>query len=197
MARKRPAATLRRGFKTEAESIAREIRAELRLSSIAPLDPHALAAHLDIPTVRVSDYMQDHPEMVRFFRGKGLSIFSATTVFITSTERVIVYNDFHAATRQASDITHECAHGLLLHEPREAFAAGGCRDVDHECEHEATWLGGVLLVPNDAALHIVRNRIDYSSAAQQYGVSDDLMQWRIRMSGAEKIMARARAKWGR
>lgn len=197
MARKRPATTLRRGFKTEAEAIAREIRAELRLSSVAPLDARALAAHLEIPTIPISEYAKEHPGLVRFFQGKGLSVFSATTVFITGTERVIVYNDFHALTRQASDITHECGHGLLLHEPRIAFAAGGCRDVDSESEHEATWLGGVLLVPNDAALYIVKNRIDYAAAAQQYGVSEDLMRWRIRMSGAEKIMARARAKWRR
>ena len=40
---------LRRGFKTEANDIAREIRQELGLGLADPLDPWVLAAQLEIP----------------------------------------------------------------------------------------------------------------------------------------------------
>src|SRR5438046_1606223 len=47
---------LRRGFKTEANHIAREVRAELGLRFIDPLDPWALARHLEIQVVPLSSY---------------------------------------------------------------------------------------------------------------------------------------------
>ena len=193
MAGERATDKLRRGFKTDADALSRELRAELGLTSVAPLSPQVLADHLDIPLVPLSSY--GDAALTRFFRGKGRSRFSATTVFVTSTKRVIVYNDFHAQTRQASDIMHECAHGLLLHEPRIAFGPGGCRDVDDACEQEAAWLGGYLLVPNDAALYVVRRGLSLEDAAAEYGVSQDLIRWRIQMSGARKILERVRAKW--
>lgn len=193
MAGKRATDKLPRGFKSDADALSRELRAELGLTSVAPLSPHTLADHLDIPLVPLSSY--GDAAMTRFFRGKGLSLFSATTVFITSAQRVIVHNDFHALTRQASDIMHECAHGLLLHEPRMAFGPGGCRDVDDACEQEAAWLGGVLLVPNDAALYVVRRGLSLEDAAAEYSVSQQLMRWRIQMSGAKSILERMRAKW--
>ena len=48
-------AKLRRGFKTEAEALAKEVRAELGLAKLDCLDPHQLARHLEIPVVGLSD----------------------------------------------------------------------------------------------------------------------------------------------
>src|ERR1700722_8828152 len=46
----------RRGFKTEANSLTADVRAELGLSMFDPLDPHVLAAWLEIPIVRLSEF---------------------------------------------------------------------------------------------------------------------------------------------
>jgi hypothetical protein len=186
---------LRWGFKTEAETTVRELRAELGVGTVQPLSAFKLATHLEIPVAALSSFGDQ--DFVRYFRGKGLKEFSAMTVFLTATQRVIVYNDFHALTRQAPDIAHECSHGLLLHPPRPAFAFGGCRDVDDVCEQEAHWLAGVLLIPNDAALWIVREGLTIAEAAEHFGVSKELVTWRVNMSGARTIVQRARTKWRR
>jgi|ERR1051326_808641 hypothetical protein len=187
---------LRWGFKTDAEAITREIRAELGLTMVDRLDPFRLAEHLAVPVASLSSFA-DQPKLVRHFRGKAQRRFSAVTVFLTATERVILYNDFHQPGRQSADITHECAHALLLHPPRVAFSSGGCRDVDDDCEREAACLGGTLLVPYEAALLVVRSNLTLEEAAEKYGVSKPLMRWRIHGSGAKTVMDRARAKWNR
>jgi Zn-dependent peptidase ImmA (M78 family) len=179
----------RRGFKTEATDIAREIRAELGLHSTAPLDPRRLAEHLAIPVVPLSQ-LAAVPHVVRYFTRKNKGEFSAVTVF-DGIERLIVFNDAHSAGRQTADITHELSHGLLLHVPKPALDSRGCRDWDEDCEDEADWLAGVLLIPDEAAIAIVQAGLTLAAAAEVYGVSIPLVRWRINMSGARIRVVRA------
>src|SRR5581483_1512737 len=77
--------------------------------------------------------------------------FSAVTVF-DGPRRAIYHNDTHSPGRQASNLAHELAHGLLLHPPTPALNDYGCREWDQEIEDEATWLGGALLITEQATL---------------------------------------------
>ena len=47
--------TLRKGFKAEAASLAKEVRKELGLKPLDRLDPFALAQHLEIPVLALSE----------------------------------------------------------------------------------------------------------------------------------------------
>ena len=175
---------LRRGFKSEANAIAREIRQELGLHSAAPLDPHRLAEHLAIPVEPLSSFAREIPDTTRYFSGKrNRNEFSAVTVF-DGTRRLIVYNDAHSLGRQANDITHELAHALLYHEPGPALDAIGCRYWDEVAEQEADWLSGALLISEEAALSIARSGWTLEEAAQKYGVSQQLIRWRLNVTGA-------------
>ena len=107
---------LRRGFKTEAAGLAKEIRLELGLGPFARLDPHELARHLDIPVLALSELEESAPDAVRYFLSTEPEAFSAVTVF-RGHHRAVVHNDAHSEPRQNSNLTHELAHGLLLHEP--------------------------------------------------------------------------------
>ena len=187
---------LRRGFKTDVNDIARAVREELRLSATAPFRPHDLALHLDIPILPLSDFVRQLPDAVRYFRRRGAGEFSAVTVF-AGTSRLIVHNDAHAPGRQANDLAHELSHALLFHEPKPALNALGCRDWDEDCEDEADFLAGVLLVPEEATLEIVRLDRSLVEAADVYGVSGPLMRWRINVTGARARVARARQSWKR
>ena len=180
---------MRRGFKTEANQIARDTRGELGLSHTAPLDVQAVAAHLDIPLLKLSALRSDAPHAVRFFSRGGESSFSGATVFCGS-HRTIVFNDAHSPGRQASDIAHELAHGLLLHPPTPALDGRGCREWDRSIEEEADWLGGALLVPEEAALLIVQAKWSRALAAAEYGVTERMVQFRINVTGARKRVAR-------
>lgn len=182
---------LRRGFKSAANETALEVREELSLRPTDPLNPFRLADHLAIPVLPLSALSDEAPAAARHFSSRNdRSVFSAITVF-HGTERVIVHNDSHSPGRQASNLSHELSHGLLLHPPRPALDGHGCRDWDQEQEDEATWLGGALLVPDEAALFIARQQLSVRAAAEIYGVSERMMTFRLRVTGAAVRVARA------
>ncbi len=183
---------LRRGFKTEANDIAREIREELGLRLVDPLDPWRLAEHLDIPVVPLTDFRRDAPGAVRHFTKINGGEFSAVTVF-HGPARLIVCNDAHSRGRQASDLAHELAHALLGHPPRPALDGIGCREWDSELEEEANWLAGALLVSYEAAVSVALNRTAIEDAARKYGVSTQMMRFRVNVSGAWKRVGAQRA----
>lgn len=180
---------MRRGFKTEAKEIARQVRGDLGLGMTDRIDPWRLAERIGIPVFPLSDFREDAKGAFRQFSGSGRSVFSAVTVF-DGNRRLIVHNDFHSAARQASNLCHELAHGLLLHPPTPALDDRGCRFWSKEIEEEANWLSGVLLVPDEAAIAVVKKGIGLAYAATLYGVSKEMMQFRINLSGARKRVRR-------
>jgi len=181
---------LRRGFKTEAESIAAEMRREMSLAPSAALDPFALAAHLEIPVEPLSAFHTEAPAAIRGLRGRWSENFSAITVF-DGPRRWIVHNDAHAQVRQASDVAHELSHALLFHEPTPAIGDDGSRDWNPAYEAEASWLGGVLLIPAPAALHIVSGGLSAGVAAALYGVSEAMLRYRLKVTGAATRVQRS------
>ena len=182
---------MRRGFKTEAKWIAKQIRYELGIGMTAPLDPWELAGLLDIPVFRLSELRNAADRAYQYFSKVEPEVFSAVTVFYGN-RRVIVHNDIHSPGRQASNVCHELAHGLLLHMPTPTFDDQGCRYWSKEIEDEANWLSGILLVPDEAAITIVKNGIDLDKAAVYYGVSVQMMRFRINVSGARRRVKRFR-----
>ena len=111
------------------------------------------------------------------------------TIF-NGSHRLIVHNDFHSQGRQASNICHELSHGLLLHPPTPIFDERGCRYWSKDIEDEANWLASTLLVPDAAAISVVRRGISIEDAAALYGVSKQMMNFRINVSGARKRVRR-------
>lgn len=180
----------RRGFKTEANELTAELRNELGLGLFEALDPHALAIWLEIPVVRLSEFLQQAPA-VRHLLEVEREVFSAVTVFAGS-QRTIVHNDAHALSRQFNNLMHELAHGLLLHPPTPALDNTGCRHWNQDIEDEASWLAGALLVPEAAAMAIAKGRWTKEDAARRFGVSPALIQYRLNATGATKRVQRAR-----
>lgn len=176
---------LRRGFKTEANAYARELRAELGIRPHAPLCPWQLAEHLEIPVVPLSEFQNEIPEAVRLLTKQDKKSFSAVTVF-DGTRRLIVHNDSHDPLRQASNISHEISHGILQHLPDEVFNKCGCRNFNQEYEDEANWLGPALLISEEAALHIVKTGMTIDEAVEHYRVSKPVITMRINVTGARK-----------
>ena len=184
---------MRRGFKAEANALAREVRDELSLTPTSPLDVWRLADHLGIPVIPLSDLCAEAPRAAQLFLHQGEAIFSGVTVFCGS-RRMIVYNDAHAPGRQANDIGHELAHGLLFHAPTPAMDGQGCRLWDSDAEDEANWLSAALLVPEEAALLIVRRGWSLARAAAEYGVTEKMIRFRTNVTGARERVQRTRAK---
>ena len=75
---------MRRGFKTEAKEIARQIRGELRLNLTDTLDPWKLADWLEIPILRLLDIEEYAEWACRYFRGLD-GQYSPRLPFLTAT----------------------------------------------------------------------------------------------------------------
>jgi Zn-dependent peptidase ImmA (M78 family) len=104
---------------------------------------------------------------------------------------MIVHNDTHDPQRQRSNLSHELSHILLGHPFTYPIDESGCRNIDRKLEEEASWLGPTILVPDEAALHIVRMGLDTDTACRMYQVSAPLLRMRLNASGARIRMRRA------
>ena len=184
--------TLRRGFKAEAAALAREIRAGLGLGPYDGLDPRALARRLDIPLLALTDIAASCSG-ARYLLSTEPEAFSAATVF-NGHHRTIVYNDSHSYGRQNNSLAHELSHRLLLHEPAPVLdGMTGCRIWNAVNEKEADWLAGELLVTEAMALAVARGQFTREEAQRRLGVSEQMLRWRLNMTGAYKRVQRVRA----
>jgi Zn-dependent peptidase ImmA (M78 family) len=181
------AGKFKHGFKKQAEEMALEVRARMMIAWDGRLDPRELARHVGVPVFDLKALVAvGMPESsLRHLLGNGRKEFSAA-LFKRDGLRLIVANPVHSIGRQASNIVHEVAHLLLEHEPPEAVLEAGCRRWNEVMENEADWLAGELLVPRRAALAIARSGADVESSALRYGVSAQMMRWRLNHSGALK-----------
>jgi Zn-dependent peptidase ImmA (M78 family) len=104
-------------------------------------------------------------------------------------QTAIVHNESHHRYRQRSNICHELAHCFLGHECTPPLTESGERIRDGGIEAEANFLAGALLIPNEAAVHILRQGL-IPTAQVTYGVSQPMLDYRLRVSGAHTIHAR-------
>ncbi len=184
---------LRHGFKTKANSIAVEIRGVLGLAPTAPLDPWVVCRHYDVVVLKLSGLVDENGGAVgHHFLHVDRESFSGLVVPL-GMSTAIVHNDSHAPVRQRSNLFHELAHLFLGHPITLLLSADGTRDRDGSVEEEAAFLGGCLLIPNEAARYIV-NSGSQSTAAKTFGVSSSMLTYRLRVSGANQIAARRAAK---
>jgi Zn-dependent peptidase ImmA (M78 family) len=155
-----------------------------------PLCPCKLAGYLDYRLAKLSDFAVAQPEAVAYLRSKqGQREFSAITLNSNGMS-LIVHNDAHHPGRQAANIAHELAHGLLCHPPAPLISANGARTFNREHEDEANWLGPALLISEEAAISIAQKGRPLHSVCKHYGVSLELLQMRLRVTGAIIRVAR-------
>lgn len=174
---------LRRGFKSEAELIAGDVRKKLGVGSSESVTPKMIADLLGIK-IHAGD------DLIRFEKFKELEelqpgAFSACTLQPNGKEKVIVYNPLCAKSRTRSDLAHELAHILLNHNMSQIVRLGDITflSCDQTQEEEAAWLSGCLLLPRALLLAEVRRGSDAKAIARSYGVSEKMAQYRLNVTG--------------
>ena len=178
--------------------MALEKRSQLGLRPTDPLDPRALANALAIRVLTPADLPGLSPECLRTLLHDDPDSWSAVTLRLGSRGDLIIVNSSHSRARQASDLVHELAHLLLGHTPTRLDVTEDqqllLRTHDHAQEDEAAWLAGCLLLPRPALLAIVRDGGQSADAARRYGVSVDMLTYRLRVTGVV-VQARRGARW--
>ena len=174
---------LRRGFKSEAERIARDVRTELGMKAAQSVEPEVLAKLLGIE-VRAGDELIPRE---RFSELENIQpdSFSACTLRPSPDRLVVVYNPLSAESRRRSDVAHELAHALLDHDLSRVERLGDVTflSCDPTQEEEASWLSGCLLLPRTLLLAEVRRGSGAKDIAKKYGVSEMMAQYRLDVTG--------------
>lgn len=183
--------SLRRGFKANANRISLRLRHSLQLWPEAPIDLTQIAARLHIRIVRLTEFADEYPAQVKQLTVIDEGAFSASTLPVGGGKKIIIHNDKHDQGRQSNNLAHEIAHILLGHRFTLPIDASGCRNCDRDLEEEANWLGPTILIPNEAAMHILRIGMDTRTACKLYRVSAALLRMRINASGATIRLRRA------
>lgn len=180
--------TLDRGFKSWAERLSAGIRRELELEPHAQLDPRALAGYLDVTLWTPSDVPGLPSNVVEQLLERDPWGWSAVTQVVDG-GTVVIYNPRHSAGRWASNVTHELAHLILDHEPGKIILSNDgaivMRTFDAKQEAEAGWLSGCLLLPRVALLRAARAGLSPGQIADEYGVTEVLVNYRLRICGVD------------
>ena len=183
---------MERGFKTRCEEMSRSLRTELGLGSDAPLPAEQLASYLGVYVLSV-DHLGLSPTDAKQLLHYDSESWSAITVSAAGKDAIIV-NPHHRRGRYSSDVMHELAHLLLGHEPSTVFFAGqenlALRGFNKTAEDEANWLAGTLLLPRDALVRSRAKGCPMEMACDEFGVSRQMLEFRMRMTGVERQFSR-------
>ena len=168
-------------------------RSELGLDPLAALSPWDYAGHLgvvvlDFDALGVSaacreQLLERDPDS---WSGMTLKEGDITAILI---------NPVHGRPRQCSTLMHELAHILLRHVPNSVQVSSTgmllLSDFSADQEDEADWLAAAMLLPRDALiLHRTGGR-GVSDIAADFCVSEQLTEWRLRMTGVDLQLRRS------
>lgn len=188
---------MRRGFKSEAERRATEIRERLGCAESEPVPLEAFAHDLGVRMVPADALVPI--ERLRELQELQADAFSAATFRVTDSRRVVVYNPLHSPGRTRSNQAHELAHIALGHTLRTVEKVGELSFVtcDVEQEEEADWLGGCLLLPRPLLLKAAYQGKTAAQLAEEHCTSETMARFRLNASGVLVQVGRARAARGR
>ncbi len=183
-----------RGFKTWAENTAVSIRARLGAKQSDPLVPLRLAEHLGVRVWTPSNVPGLSEVSLNYLTSPEGDEWSALAVRVGRKD-VVVLNSTHSPARQNSDLTHELAHLIRQHEPAQIMISEetgiGLRSFNELQEAEANWLAGCLLLPRPALSYSVARKIGRESICEHFGVSEELLRYRLNVTGVGRQFATA------
>jgi Zn-dependent peptidase ImmA (M78 family) len=186
---------LDRGFKAWAERTSAGLRKELGLNSCDALHPKDLARCLGVRLCTPRDIPGVPKEVLSQLLEKDPWGWSAVSQIIKG-RPLVIYNSRHSAGRQASDIMHELAHIILDHDPGKLImsqdGAMVMRSYDRKQEEEANWLGWSILLPREALVSAAREGLSREQIAERFGVTEDLVEFRQRMTGVNTQFRKSR-----
>ncbi len=184
---------MRRGFKSEAERIASEIRDRLGCGESDPVPLDALASDLGVEIMPADRLVPI--ERLRELQHLQDDAFSAATLRRHNGRKVVVFNPLHPPRRTRSNQAHELSHIVLQHTLRTIEKVGEMSFVtcDIEQEEEADWLGGCLLLPRTVLLQAAKQGKTAEKIAKEYETSEQMARFRLNASGVLVQVGRAKA----
>lgn len=188
---------MRRGFKSEAERIAADIRQRQGCGEQEPAPLESVADGLGVEMIP-ADRLVDRARLEELEAIQS-DAFSAATFRRPNGKRVVVFNPLHSVGRTRSNQAHELAHVILDHNVRTIERVGNLKFLtcDIEQEEEADWLGGCLLLPRALLLNAAFKGMNSAQIAETYETSEPMARFRLNASGVLVQVGRSRATQAR
>ncbi|RYG86927.1 MAG: ImmA/IrrE family metallo-endopeptidase [Alphaproteobacteria bacterium] len=185
---------MRHGFKAEAERRAVAAREQLGVGPMDPIDPWVYAELLGVVVLSFEDLGLDQKHVEQLLQADPES-WSGLTLRESGRHFVLV-NPSHTIARQVSTMMHEIAHIVLNHVPKQVdISAAGLMllsDYPADQEEEADWLAAAILLPREAMCHYRKLGWTSGQLCGHFGVSSQLCDWRLRMTGVDIQMRRSK-----
>jgi Zn-dependent peptidase ImmA (M78 family) len=170
-----------------------QARQDLDLAPAAPLDPWVYADHIGVVVLDFG-FIQISAECRQRLLVTDSESWSGMTLREEGVTAIVV-NPSHSRGRQASTLMHELAHVILKHVPaRVDVSSTGMlllSDYSEDAEAEADWLAAAMLLPRDVLIARRRRGDSTSEIADAFGTSDQLCEWRVRMTGVDLQLKRS------
>ena len=169
-------------------------RQQLAIGPMDPVDPWDYADLLGVVVLSFDELGLDAAHVERLLKldpesWSGLTLKEGGRHFV-------VVNPSHAHVRQVSTMMHEIAHIALDHLPKQVdISAAGLMllsDYPAEQEEEADWLAASILLPRETLFHYRRLGWSTGQICAHFGVSTQLCEWRLRMTGVDVQMRRSK-----
>jgi len=183
---------LERGFKSWCENTSATIRKKLELEAYDPLTWQQVADYLGVEVRKLDGLANLGQESINYLSSPEGDEWSAVTV-ASPDKIIIVANPQHSVGRCSNSIMHELAHVLLEHSGSRVFVTEdgfALRDYNDKQEEEADWLAGSLLLPRTALQHLHYRHVPKETILEDYCVSSNLYEYRIRMTAINRQFRR-------
>ncbi|HZS44702.1 MAG TPA: ImmA/IrrE family metallo-endopeptidase [Blastocatellia bacterium] len=152
-----------------------------------PVNPFELAKHVKILVVDI-DKIKGLPEHTRrqLLKSDRGSWSAGTTKPLPNGWRLVILNPTHGKERSAATLMEEICHVWLGHTPGKLHSMDEnglrARDYNESDERAAYGVGAAVLVPYSVLRLAVENGVPAEEIAKRYGVSRDLVEFRIKVT---------------
>lgn len=176
--------------KPEMEEMASNLRKELGVSMVQPLD----ALELRIEGVEITipnEVVGISVNCLRHLTENGVEDWSAMSVplDLDKVRWTILINNCHSTERQRVTYLEECWHILLGHKLTKIAKIGTAfgRTYESSEEHDAFYLAAATLLPDKAIHDAVEQGDSAEKIAVKFGTSPELVQYRIKRIGLWRV----------
>lgn len=160
------------------------LRQRAGVSATAPLNPFALTSEFGIIVVKPDDIQDLSPEDRERIAGTDAKIWSGGAKALPNGQSLVILNPHQTPERASVTVMEEVAHCYLGHKPTRLYALPNGlyqRDYDPVAEREAYWTAAATLLPSNRVGRAVWRRQSAEDLAKEFGVSIELVEFRIKI----------------
>ncbi len=175
-----------RDFMRSVEEHGLDLRRQAGLMQLEKLNPTTLAKKLGVKIVRLDDLPSLPAEARQRLGQVDVRAWSGIGIPLPDGQLVIILHPAQTDARAAVTTMEEIAHAYYGHKPTRIFTLPGGlskREYEKRSEREAYFTGAAALLPSEAVGKALWNRHPAISLAANYGVSLELVEFRIKTLG--------------